>query len=340
MLPFLVVSLQYLLYHITLHLLNNCMSDNTKTCTLTSVGLYTLLHEIGSGSFGQVRLAKGPDGLLYAIKIISLSQIKNANLESQLKREIKVLRRLSHPNVVRLIEVLKNKKFVFLVTEFIDGGDLFDYLVKHGQVSETTARSIFKQMVAGVLYCHACKVVQRDLKVENILLTKNGTVKLADFGFSNIIDTDEYLKTVCGTPSCIAPEILRHEPYTASVDIFSMAVVLFQLCAGRLPFDGETNEDIFDRIMAMEYSCPEHFSMELQELIGRAFVLDGEERITLLELEEHPWMTKEEEPEEQRKGGPDGEEAKRPAEDDLAEAATANDDEEANRMQTLLVHRR
>jgi hypothetical protein len=92
--------------------------------------------------------------------------------------------------------------------------------------------------------------------------------------------------------------------------------------------------------MAMEYSCPEHFSMELQELIGRAFVLDGEERITLLELEEHPWMTKEEEPEEQRKGGPDGEEAKRPAEDDLAEAATANDDEEANRMQTLLVHRR
>lgn len=266
-----------------------CISALYMTSTVTQIGKYALGREVGKGSFGVVNIAHDHEGNVFAVKTISLTLIDQSGLKMQLKREISILRRLDHPNVVKLIDVLRNKHFVYLITEFVDGGDLFDALSKRGRFSETDARSVFEQIVTGVSYCHSMKVISRDMKVENVLLTKSGQVKICDFGFAQICDEGRFMETVCGTPNYLPPEILKHQPYTSAVDVYSIAVILFYLVAGRLPFDDDSNEIMYNKICAGEYDMPTSFSAELQDLIRQAFK-SGKERIKIDELQDHEWM--------------------------------------------------
>jgi serine/threonine protein kinase len=286
-------------------------------CTLSLVGKYQIGHLLGEGSFGQVKHAVDSDGNEYAIKIISVQKIQSSNLENQLKREISVLRKLKHENVVQLIEVLRNKKFIFLVTELISGGDLFDLLASRHKLSESRARTIFTQILDGVAYCHSQGVIHRDLKVENVLFTPDQKVKLGDFGFCNIVSNEaDLLKTLCGTPSSIAPEILKHQEYNGSqVDIFSCGVMLFYMCAGRLPFDDNDNEIVFEMICSSKYEFPDHFSSELKNLITGMLKTIGKERYTVDEIRLHPWMTSD-------TLGTTDDEADEDAEHDFSAAAT------------------
>ena len=139
-----------------------------------------------------------------AIKIIDKTSLDEKKL-SKLYREVRMMKLLHHPNIVKLYEVIETKYTIFLVMEYVSGGELYDYLVVHGRMKEKEARAKFRQIVSAVSYCHKKRVIHRDLKAENLLLDENLNVKIADFGFSNQFDPDGKLDTFCGSPPYAAP---------------------------------------------------------------------------------------------------------------------------------------
>lgn len=272
------------------------MTDKHKF-SLEQVGKYVVHETIGSGSFGEVKRVIDRDtNKEYAMKILSIERIKSNNLVEQTKREISILRQLNHPNIVSLKEVLKNKRHMFLITELVKNGDLFDRLALQHKFSEVESRDMFRQMLDAVSYCHSRGICHRDLKLENILLTEDLHVKIADFGFSNIflsdgIENEIILKTLCGTSNYLPPEILRHEPYSGSqVDVWCLGIILFSMVAGRLPFDAEDNEILFASIVEGSFCMPATFSPKLQDMLRSIIDTDPKKRLTITRIMMHPWM--------------------------------------------------
>lgn len=262
------------------------------------IGKYEVCEEIGSGSFGKVNRCVHVDTRKeYAMKIMSIEKIKLNKLTDQVKREISILRTLDHPHIVKLVEVLKNNKNMFLITELISNGDLFDRLALQQQFSESEARKLFAQMLDAISYCHGRGVCHRDLKLENILLTVDMQVKVCDLGFANAFLTGSaqeeiLLKTLCGTPSSIPAEILRHERYHGSrVDVWALGVILYAMVAGVLPFPQDDNDELFAAIIAGEYTIPDFFSKPLSDLIKGMINVNSEQRLTIVQIQEHQWMT-------------------------------------------------
>lgn len=264
------------------------------------IGAYAVHSEIGRGNFGVVyRCENGETGQQCAIKKINLSRIRSDNLDVQVMREVNLLRKMDHPHIMRLYEVLKSKKYLYLVCEMVYGGDLFDFLKANAPLEESRARRIFRQLKEAVSFCHQHGVSHRDLKPENVLLTRDGSIKLIDFGFSNLFRTDdeaEYdLKTACGTPNYVAPEVLRGAGYNGrAVDVWSMGVLLYEMCAGRLPFDHEDSDVLYDVIRRVDFHmCPD-FSPELRAFVGRILVPDPSTRIKLVDFGLDEWYSRDE----------------------------------------------
>jgi 5'-AMP-activated protein kinase catalytic alpha subunit len=272
------------------------MTDRNKF-TLEKVGSYIVHETIGSGSFGEVkRIVHRETGDEFAMKILAIDRIKENNLVDQVKREISILKQLNHPNIVALKEVLKNKRHMFLITELIKNGDLFDRLALQHKFPESQSRDLFRQMLTAVAYCHARGICHRDLKLENILLTEDMQVKIADFGFSNAfwldgLENEITLKTLCGTSNYLPAEILRHESYLGSqVDVWCLGIILYAMVAGKLPFDEEDNELLFASIVKGEYIMPSTFSAPLQDLIRNILNVDPKKRLTITKIFMHSWM--------------------------------------------------
>jgi serine/threonine protein kinase len=273
-------------------------SSKSDVCTKTEIGPYTVQQQLGSGTFGDVKkVTHAATGRVYACKIMSLQKIKLNNLGEQVKREISVLRQIDHVNVVKLIEVLKDKRFMYIVTELVDGGDLFDKLVDCRHFPEPEARKYFRQTVEGVSYCHSLGISHRDIKPENVLLTEEGIVKIADFGFSNAflahgVEEERLMKTLCGTPNYISPEILSHEKYSGiKTDVWSLGILLYFIVAGQLPFDQENNEELFEAIVNCQYDILPSFSERLESLLKGMLVASPADRFTMAQVAGHPWMT-------------------------------------------------
>jgi 5'-AMP-activated protein kinase catalytic alpha subunit len=256
------------------------------------VGKYKIDQLLGTGSFGKVfQCTDTETHRLYAIKVISLELIRANKLELQLKKEFTILKRLEHPHIIRLIETLRTKKYVFLVTELVLGGDLFDYLQTNGPFDERTARRVFGEIIDAMEYCHEKKIVHRDLKDSNVLLTPEVKVKIADFGFSNVcVNDSDLLSTLCGTPSFISPEILLHKPYSYPVDIFSAGVILFLMVSGYLPFDDNDDVLLMKKTIDCVFEMPYQFSNNLKDLISKLLVKSPEQRISINLIKSHPWM--------------------------------------------------
>lgn len=274
------------------------MPHDRNEFTLKELGKYDVFETLGSGSFGEVKRVVNRDTKEeFAMKILSIEKIKENRLTDQVKREISILRQLDHPNIVRIVEVLKNKRHMFLITELVNNGDLFDRLALQHKFSENEARDMFKQMLSAVAYCHARGIAHRDLKIENIFLTNDMQIKVGDFGFANAClgqgsDQEIALKTLCGTPSSLPPEILRHESYLGSrVDLWCLGIILYTMVAGRLPFPYEDNDKLFEAIVDGNYSIPDYFSPNLKDLIAGLIKVDSEKRFTMTETVNHAWMT-------------------------------------------------
>ncbi|XP_077211123.1 CBL-interacting serine/threonine-protein kinase 24-like isoform X2 [Tasmannia lanceolata] len=207
---------------------------------MRKVGKYEVGRTIGEGTFAKVKFAQNTETAeTVAIKILSKSTILKHKMVDQIKREISIMKIVRHPNIVRLHEVLASQAKIYIILEFITGGELFDKIVHQGRLGENESRRYFQQLIDAVDYCHSKGVYHRDLKPENLLLDSNGNLKISDFGLSALPQQGVgLLHTTCGTPNYVAPEVLSHLGYDGSAaDVWSCGVILYVLMAGYLPFD-------------------------------------------------------------------------------------------------------
>ncbi|KAG6403555.1 hypothetical protein SASPL_135780 [Salvia splendens] len=252
---------------------------------------------LGCGAFAKVYHARDvATGRSVAIKVINKSRLNNnAVLVNNIKREISIMSRLRHPNIVKLYEVLATKRKIFFVLEFVKGGELFAKVAK-GRFSEDLARKYFQQLISAVSYCHSRGVYHRDLKPENLLLDENGDLKVSDFGLSALGDhvrSDGLLHTLCGTPAYVAPEILAKRGYDgAKVDVWSCGIVLFVLTAGYLPFNDPNLMNMYKKIYKGEFRCPKWMSPDLKRFFSRLLDTNPESRISIEEMKLDPWFRK------------------------------------------------
>ncbi|XP_029611110.1 MAP/microtubule affinity-regulating kinase 3 isoform X5 [Salmo trutta] len=246
------------------------------------IGNYRLLKTIGKGNFAKVKLARHIlTGREVAIKIIDKTQLNPTSLQ-KLFREVRIMKILNHPNIVKLFEVIETEKTLYLVMEYASGGEVFDYLVAHGRMKEKEARAKFRQIVSAVQYCHQKNIVHRDLKAENLLLDADMNIKIADFGFSNEFTMGSKLDTFCGSPPYAAPELFQGKKYDGpEVDVWSLGVILYTLVSGSLPFDGQNLKELRERVLRGKYRIPFYMSTDCENLLKRFLVLNPSKRGTL-----------------------------------------------------------
>eukprot|EP00803_Ostreobium_quekettii_P005684 evm.model.scf_712.1 EVM.evm.TU.scf_712.1 scf_712:16665-29541(+) len=254
---------------------------------------YRLGKTLGIGSFGKVKVAEHTlTGHQVAIKILNRKKIQSMDMEDKVRREIKILRLFMHPHIIRLYEVVDAPTDIYVIMEYVQCGELFDYIVEKGRLLEDEARRFFQQILSGVEYCHRNMVVHRDLKPENLLLDAKRHVKIADFGLSNVMRDGHFLKTSCGSPNYAAPEVISGKLYAGpEVDVWSCGVILYALLCGSLPFDDENIPNLFKKIKNGIYSLPSNLSAGARDLIPRMLLVDPLKRITIPEIRQHPWFT-------------------------------------------------
>ncbi|KAL4460221.1 hypothetical protein ABPG73_022552 [Tetrahymena malaccensis] len=265
---------------------------STNSGNTLKIEHYLVGKTLGCGASGKVKLAKHDiTGKEVAIKIINKKKMTVKKMSNKIKREIRLLRFFNHQNIIRLYEVLDTNTDIFVVTEYISGGDLYDVIASKGKLPEQEAKRYFKQIVAGVDYCHRNLVAHRDLKLENILIDDNNNIKIADFGLSNIMNDGKYLSTSCGSPNYAAPEVISGKLYCGTeVDTWSCGVILFALLAGYLPFDEEVIPALYKKIKEGDFQIPAFFSPEAHDIIRRMLRPNPIERIKFHELRLHPWL--------------------------------------------------
>uniref|UniRef100_A0A2N9GJ31 non-specific serine/threonine protein kinase n=1 Tax=Fagus sylvatica TaxID=28930 RepID=A0A2N9GJ31_FAGSY len=218
------------------------MASRSNNSSRTRVGKYELGRTLGEGNFAKVKFARNVDtGENVAIKILDKEKVLKHKMIGQIKREISTMKLIRHPNVIRMHEVMASKTKIYIVLEFVTGGELFDKIASKGRLKEDEGRKYFQQLINAVDYCHSRGVFHRDLKPENLLLDANGVLKVSDFGLSALpqqVREDGLLHTTCGTPNYVAPEVINNKGYDgAKADLWSCGVILFVLMAGFLPFE-------------------------------------------------------------------------------------------------------
>ncbi|KAJ8626627.1 hypothetical protein MRB53_019934 [Persea americana] len=260
------------------------------------LGRYETGKLLGHGTFAKVYHARNvKTNESVAIKVLDKEKILKSGLMGHIKREISIMRRVRHPNIVQLFEVMATKAKIYFVMEYVRGGELFNKVAK-GRLKEETARKYFQQLISAVGFCHARGVFHRDLKPENLLLDENGDLKVSDFGLSAVSDQiqqDGLFHTFCGTPAYVAPEVLARKGYDgAKVDIWSCGVILFVLMAGYLPFHDQNIMAMYKKIYRGEFRCPRWFSVDLSRLLTRLLDSNPVTRITIPEIMENRWFKK------------------------------------------------
>uniref|UniRef100_A0A0X3PNR7 non-specific serine/threonine protein kinase n=1 Tax=Schistocephalus solidus TaxID=70667 RepID=A0A0X3PNR7_SCHSO len=253
-------------------------------------GLYFLCEQIAEGSFGRIFLAiHALTKQKVAIKILDKKRLGADAF--RVRGEIDALKRLSHPNIYSLYQVIETEASFYLIVEYLSGGELFDYILQKGSLSEFEARSIFRELVSAIGYAHQKGVAHRDLKPENILLDDCQNIRVIDFGLCAKNTDNTLLDTFCGSLAYAAPEILANKEYSGhAADIWSMGVILYSLLCGCLPFDPTKPEKLPQIIAKGKYDVDESLSKSSRHLLSRLLCVDPEKRINMQELCHHPWV--------------------------------------------------
>ena len=272
----------------------------------TKIGPWILGECVGKGASGRVKVARHEQtGQMAAVKILPLEAVIASHLSMRSKenkaekhrngidKEIIMMKLMNHPNIVRIYDVFEGEKELFLVLEYVDGGELFDYLVNHGRMEALKGLCYFKQIIYGLAYAHAFSIIHRDLKPENILIASLNPphVKIADWGMAAFAPPDSHLETSCGSPHYASPEIVRGEPYSGTAtDIWSCGVILFALMTGRLPFDDKNIRSLLQKVRGGKFEIPSYVFPEAADLIRRMLVVDVDKRIKMQEILTHPFL--------------------------------------------------
>ncbi|KAH9626182.1 hypothetical protein KSS87_002427 [Heliosperma pusillum] len=257
---------------------------------------YEMGRMLGQGNFAKVYYGKDvKSGKSVAIKVIDKEKTLKAGLSEQLKREISVMKLVKHQNVLQLYEVMATKSKIYIVLEYAKGGELFNKVAK-GRLKVEITRWIFQQLISAVDSCHKRGVYHRDLKLENLLIDEDGTLKVSDFGLSALVESkrqDGMLHTMCGTPAYVAPEVINKRGYDgAKADIWSCGVILYVMLAGYLPFKGANLIDMYKKITRADYSCPDWFPADARRLLLRILDPNPKTRIPISKIMESSWFKK------------------------------------------------
>ncbi|KIY72306.1 Pkinase-domain-containing protein [Cylindrobasidium torrendii FP15055 ss-10] len=265
----------------------NELGKELSSSKIRVVGNYTLGRVIGEGAYGKVRM--GTHRLTSTR--VAIKQIPKS-VSATLTREIHHHRQLHHPNITQMYEVIATESSVWIVTELCSGGELFDYLVEKGRLSEEETKVMFGQLCLAVAYTHEKGIVHRDLKLENVLLDERCRVKLGDFGFTREFERGALMETFCGTTGYAAPEMLQGKKYTGpEVDVWSLGVIMYTLLTGTLPFDDDDESVMRDKIIRGEFEDPEWLSIEARDLLQSILTKDTSKRFTISQILSHTWFT-------------------------------------------------
>ncbi len=225
------------------------------------------------------------------MKILEKIKIIEQSDKTRVEREIKILKMLRHNNIIQIYQIIQTRSNLYLIMEYANGGELFDYIVLKKRLPEPEAVKFFQQIINGVEYLHKLNIVHRDLKPENLLLDHNKNIKIVDFGLSNLYGRGELLKTPCGSPCYAAPEMITGKKYSGlMVDIWSSGVILFAMVCGYLPFDDSNNDILYRKIAAGDYKIPNFISDKARDLIKRILNTDPTKRYNIQQIKNHPWF--------------------------------------------------
>lgn len=255
---------------------------------------YIVLRTLGKGSFGKVKEALHViSGEKIAIKILEKEKIKKDEDLQRIRREIEILSRVRHPNIIQLYEVIETSKYFFFVMEVAEKGELSGYIESRGRLLEDEACKFFHQLISVIKYLHSMGCAHRDVKPSNILIDWEYNIKVIDFGLGNLYDDEEKLKTACGSPCYAAPEIISGMDYNPlSVDIWSSGITLYAMLCGVLPFDEESKSILYDKILNCKYSIPKELSLEVSDLLKKLLAREPEDRLDISKILAHPWFKK------------------------------------------------
>ncbi|OAX43216.1 Pkinase-domain-containing protein [Rhizopogon vinicolor AM-OR11-026] len=275
----------------------NCDKDDPKM-----IGQWKVGRTIGKGSSGRVRIARhSKTGQYAAVKIVSKNVLMNSIRELaeptehvllSIEREIVIMKLIDHPNIMRLYDVWETSTELYLILEYVEGGELFDYLCNKGRLSTFEALTYFQQIISAIDYCHRLNIAHRDLKPENLLMDQNKNIKVADFGMAawQVSSQTGLLQTACGSPHYAAPEVIMGKEYNGrAADIWSCGVILFALLVGRLPFDDEDLPTLLDKVKSGMFDMPSWIDPFAKDLITKMLQKDVVKRITIPQILTHPF---------------------------------------------------
>ena len=232
------------------------VSSSSKSSKLDSFGSkYELGAELGRGAYATVYSANNK----VTFKKVAVKVVKKCRSEDEfLRQEVDILKRLKHPNIVSCLDFFEDYSSFYVVMELVEGGEVFDQIIKKDTYSELEARELVFVLLNAIQYCHQRNIVHRDLKLENLLLasksdTHFGSIKVADFGFATKVKGTKKM-LVCGTPEYIAPEVLSKVPYGAPCDMWSIGIITYILLGGYPPFQEKNQKDLFEKIKSGKFS--------------------------------------------------------------------------------------
>lgn len=259
----------------------------------------TILHDyiiqspIGCGAFAKVFMAiHNQTGSRVAIKMISKSaEVQNGQYKPFIQKEVNIMKRVRHPYIADLYEVIQEGENIFIVMEYAHNGNLLNYINHYGPFKEEDAQPVFAQLVIVMKFLQLkCNVAHRDIKAENILFDINKNIRLIDFGLSKTPDTNQIMDTQCGSPSYASPELIMGQKYTFATDIWSMGVVLYAMMTGHLPFIETNFTRLAHMVIFKEIEFPPNISPNLSDILHRMLDKNPATRITIEELSMHPWI--------------------------------------------------
>ena len=258
---------------------------------------FTIVKELGSGSFGRVYLVTHKKTKAnYAIKAIDKRNKANIEEKPYFRREVEVMYKIHHPNVIKLYSHFEDNNFCYFIMEYIAKGNMFGLIPtdKKKRISTQLVAILIKDIISAVYFLHNMSppIIHRDIKPENVLLADNFVAKLTDFGWSNYIQEDQKRTTVCGTPIYLAPEIIKEQGHDERVDIWCIGVLLFELTTGTVPFPGNDIESLENNILKLRIQWPKEINVDAKNLISKILKLDPNARISLSDMLKHPFITK------------------------------------------------
>ena len=256
---------------------------------------YEIKETIGKGTFSVVKL--GINKITkekVAIKILKKKKMQKSKDKSRLEREISILKRLNHINVIKIYKITEELENYYIVMEYCENGELFNYIVAHQRLSEEETSYFFYQLINGLDYIHHKNIVHRDLKPENLLLSKDNILKIVDFGLSNYYYLDgKLLSTPCGSPCYASPEMVCGNRYNGfRIDIWSCGIIIFAMICGYLPFEDPDNEILFKKIMKCEVDYPDYLSDDVLDIMNKIIVVDPNKRYNIEQIKKHPFYLK------------------------------------------------